>query len=894
MFTDLLFRLRSVFRRRAAEDELDEELAFHLEKETEKLMRAGLAPEEARRRARMAIGGASQLKEDVRDEWIWRWYRDFAQDVRYAIRALRQSPTFTAVAVLSLALGIGANTSIFSMLNALILKPLPVEDPSRLVHLFSGHEDSFTNAIWEQVRDRQDVFTSAFAYSFNDFDLADGGEKRPVKGFYVSGDYFRTLGVRAEIGRVLTVADDRRGAPPVALLSYGFWQHAFGGDRHVAGRTLRLNGHPFEVVGVAPRSFFGLDLGFHFDMMVPLASEALIDAERPSLDERSSWWLTIMGRLKPGMSVSQAVARLAVLSPGIYRAAMDPKLPREVQANFLQSKLHARPAAGLSHLRDQYAPSLIVLMAIAGLVLLIACVNIANLLLARSGSRQREIAIRLAVGAGRGRLVRQLLTESMVLALVGAGCGAALAQWAGPAIVSRISWEGQALYLDVSPDTRVLAFTIGAAIVTAILFGLAPALTATRAATAESLKQTARSLSERRGRWSLGRMLVVVQIALSLLLLVGAGLFTGTLRNLAHQDLGFHSEGILLVNPDLRNTRYSPERMALATGELLDRMRAIPGVQAAARSAVTPISGGTWQWDIQVDRAGQGRKSGHAWFNLASPGYFATLGTPLVRGRDFTAADTKMSPKVAILNETAAREFFPGVDPVGKTYIDATMEHDPKEFPVEVVGLASDAKYRTLRDAAPPTIYLPMTQDPSPGQMPGSYELRIAGSPALIVEGVKQAAHAVDPRISLEFRSLSAQIDAALMQERLVAILASFFGLLALVLASAGLYGVVAYGAARRRSEMAIRLALGASRAGVLQLMLRDLASLVLIGMPLGLAASWACARLVRSMLFGLTPGDPATLAAAGGVLLLMAFLAGYLPARRAARLDPVVVLREE
>ncbi|HEX3747005.1 MAG TPA: ABC transporter permease [Bryobacteraceae bacterium] len=889
--SDLLFRLRSLFFRRAAEAELDEELAFHLEHETGKLMRSGLSPEEARRRARMAMGGAAQIKEDVRDQWIWRWCRDLARDVRYAIRALRQSPTFTAVAVLSLALGIGANTAIFSILNAVIMKPLPVLEPDRLGHVFSGGDDSSSNAIWEQLRDHNDVFSSAFAYAHAEFDLAAGGEKRPIKGIYASGDYFRTLGVGAQVGRVLTVGDDRRGAAPIAVLSYGFWQRAYGGDPQVAGHTIRLSGHPFEIVGVTPRSFFGLDIGSTFDVIVPLTSEALIDAERPQLDGRSYWWLSIIGRLKPGVSFAQAADRLAVLSPAVYNASADEQMDRQERAEFGKGILHLKPAAGLSYLRDQYKRSLLVLMSIAGLVLLIACVNIANLLLARAGARGREIAIRQAVGAGRGRLIRQLLTESVVLSMAGAACGVVLARWFGPAVVAMISQRGESLWLDLAPDLRVLAFTSGTAILTGILFGLAPAVKATRTATAESLKQGGRSLSERLGGWRLGRVLVVLQVALSLLLVVGAGLFVGTLRNLARQSLGFRAEGVLLVSADLQQTHDSPERQADLAAELLTRVRAIPGVVAAARAAVTPLSGSSWGTMIRVDTGGVKRQL-YGSMNLVSPGYFATMQTPLLRGRDFGPADTAESPHVAILNEQAAREFFPGADPVGKTY--SALGFDRTETTVEIVGVAADAKYRTMRDPVPSTVYTPITQKPYPMPLTGTYEIRFAGSAAGVVGGVKEAARAVDPRISLEFRFLSAQVASAYLQERLVALLAAFFGLLALVLACAGLYGVVSYGGSRRRSEVAIRLALGSSRAGVLWLMLRDVAALVLTGVPLGLAGSWLCGRLVRSMLYGVTPSDPLTLAGASAVLLAAAFLAGFWPARRAARMDPVVALREE
>ena len=889
MISDLRYRLRALFFRRAADAEMDEELRFHLERQAAKYRERGLSPEAAARRARLDFGGAEQVREECRDARGLGWLESLGQDLRYAVRTLRQSPVFAAVAVLSLALGIGANTAIFSVLDALLLKPLPVRDAERLVAL--GQDDSdytSTYALWQQIRLHQDVFSETFAYATTEFDLAPGGERQDVHGLYVSGNYFSALGIAARVGRTFVPADDRRGGPPVAVLSYDFWQRRYSGDPAAVGRLLRVEGRPFQIIGVAARGFFGMEVGERFDVAIPVTAEFPMHPGRAWQEEQDNWWLTVAGRLKPGVDVARATARLNRLAPALYRVAVPDDRHDAGRPYFV---LH--PAGkGISELRGRYGQSLVLLMGMVGMVLLIACANLANLLLARAGARSREVAVRLALGAGRGRLVRQFLTESLLLSLAGAALGVLLAQFASRLLVAWISSSRETRFLDLSPDGRLLAFTGALAIGTGLVFGLAPALRATRLAPQMALKEGARGLTESRRRLGLGRALVTVQVALSLVLLIGAGLFVRSLRLLLAQDLGFRRDHILLVTPDLRGPADAPERQTAVLAELLGRLRQLPGVRAAARSEVTPIGGGTWQWDVQVDTAGQGPRGVHCYFNLVSPGFFRTMGTRLVAGRDFDSGDSGSGPLVALVNETAARRLYPGANPVGETYGDKAFSH--AEVRVQVVGVVEDAKYRTLRDQPPPTIYLPMTQNPAPFAGNGTYELRFGGPLADLVARVKEAVRAADPRIALDFRLLSTQIDDSLLQERLVARLASFFGVLALVLASIGLYGVVAYGATRRRTEIGIRMALGATRGGVVWLVLRETAALLLVGILLGLGGALAGAGLVRRMLFGLTPGDPATVAGAIGLLLVVAAAAGYFPARQAAHADPLAALREE
>ncbi len=873
------------------EDELEEEIQTHLRLAERDLTGRGDTTGEARVRARREFGNVLLTKEVTRAQWSRVWLDQLGLDTRYVLRTMRRSPGFAAVAVISLALGIGANTAIFSLIDALMLRSLPVADPQRLVEVVVSEDGDLTNAIWEQLRNRQDVFSGLLAWSPTQFDLAAGGEKQPIGGIYVSGEFFRTLGVQALRGRVLMPDDDRRGRAAVAVISHAFWKRQYGGDARVLGRTIRLDGHPFTVVGITPPGFFGVQVGSRFEVAVPVASEALFDASGPMLDVRDAWWLGVMGRLRPGVTLQQVRARLGLLAPAIFEASIPPNETPELLRNFLRNHFTVRPAAtGLSGLRERYARGLALLLAMVGVVLLIACANLANLLLARADTRRREVAVRLALGAGRARLVWQFLTESLLLAASGALLGVALAQWGSHALIAFLG-----LYLDLSLDLRVLVFTATLGIVTSLLFGLVPALQATRLGPNAALKEGARGLTARRKPWSLGRLLVAAQVALSLLLVVDAGLLARSLHALLTENPGFDRVGVLMVDTDLRSGGYTPERQPVFAEDLLARFRALPGVQAASRSVITPITTGSWQWDVRVDASGGQMRSVHAYFNLVSPDYFKTMRTPLLAGRGFGPQDTSTSSRVAIVNETMARQLFGGANPIGKTYRDDAPPGTPvKEFVWQIVGVAKDAKYRRLRDEAPPTAYLPILQNPAPFPVVGTYELRYAGAPRDLMARVRDAVKATDPRISLEFRFLETQVEDSLLQERLVALLAGVFGLLALVLAAIGLYGVVAYSVARRRNEIGIRIALGAGRGAVEWLVLREVGALLAVGMPLGLVMALIGARLMRTMLYGFSPADPGTLAGACILLLLVAAAAGWIPARQAARLDPMTSLRHE
>ncbi|MGB6459293.1 MAG: ABC transporter permease [Candidatus Acidiferrum sp.] len=897
---NFLAGLRSLFQKKQVDRELDEELRGFLEMAVEEKRKLGMSRSEALREVRLERGSLEVSKEVVASSGWESFVETRWRDVRYGVRMLRQNPGFTAVAILTLGLGIGANTAIFSLMDTVMLRLLPVQRPEELVQLAAethgfgrSPRTTFTNPIWETIRDHQDVFPGALASGSAQFNLSPSGVAQNVRGIYVSGSYFPTLGVRSAAGRLLVPDDDKRGCPGTAVLGYGFWHDHFGGAP-VVGATVPINGHPFEIVGVSAPGFFGTEVGSAFDVAVPICSEAIVEGKNSSLDQRSTWWFRIMARRNPEMSDAQLSARLAVLSPGIYAETVPTNWTPADQQKFLKWNLTTLPAGtGYSYLRRQYDLPLKALMVIAGFVLLLACTNIASLMLARAASRSREISVRLALGASRSRLVRQLLTESVLLSSAGALLGLLFAIWGSRLIVQAISTGQDRISLDLTLDSRVLLFTAGAAIFTGLLFGVLPAFRATRvsiigAMKGDSSKNAVGDTKFRAGRWT-----VAAQLAISLVLVATAGLFVHSFANLITLDAGFDRDNVLLADVDLHNAGLTNVQIEAVRGGILQRIRALPGVTSASASIITPISGRMWDDFIVVDDknapTGDDRDVS---MNFVSPDYFATLRQKIERGRDFDDHDTAQSAQVAIVNQALARKFYSGSDAVGKTfrrYATSTTLGDQ----YVIVGTTSDAKYETLRDDVPPTAYFPLTQIPRVLES-ATIEIRTAARPSTIAPLAEQVILGANKSAAIQFRTLAQQVDDSLTQERLLAALSGFFGVLALLLATIGFYGVLAYLLLQRQREIGIRMALGASRGAVLRLVMRDVAVLLLSGGLAGLAITWAATRFVQSLLFNLHARDAATFAMSATLLAVVALAASYLPTRRAMRVDPMVALRYE
>ena len=813
----------------------------------------------------------------------------FVVDWRDGWRSLRATPAVTAVAVLSLALGIGANTALFSIYNGLMLKSLPVPEADRLVLLA---EDSWTNPIWEEIRARQDqIAEGAFAWSAERFNLSPGGETDPVDGIFASGRIFDVLGVAAIRGRAFTSADDdRSGGPngPVAVISYELWQRRFAGADDAVGRPLSIDGTPFTIVGVMPQGFFGPDVGRSADVMLPLGTEAIVRGADSSLGGRSSWWLNIMLRLRRDQSLAQLTERLRGVQDQIRVATM-PQRGKDVQATYLRDPFILEPAAsGRSTLRARYELPLKALMGVVGLVLLIACANIANLLLARATARRHELSVRLALGASRLRLSRQLLAESFMLAGAGTLLGLLFARWGSHALVAQLSSVGNQVYLEMPLDWRVLAFTMGVAAATAILFGVAPSLTVSGLSPNEALKEQGRGASGER-RAGFRQALVVLQVALSLMLVVTASLFARTLISLTTRDAGFDRAPVLVASV----TVNQPAEQRVATFERLrDAAAAVPGVSDAAISLYTPVSRGGWNTMIVVPADSPlGRRERMSWINVVSQGWFKAYGIHLARGRDFDSRDRMGGPLVAVVNRAFAQRFLKEGDPIGQRFAEQGPSGTGDTF--EVVGLVEDTVYRSLRSAMEPTMFRPTGQWEKPGPSI-ALGIRSAGQPPLsLAQGVSRALTGADPRASLTLFTLSSHVDASLIQERLLATLSTFFGGLALLLASLGLYGVTSYSVNRRRAEIGIRMALGADSSDVVRMVLTRVGTLVVLGIAIGTGASVWASRFVAAFLYGFEASDPATFVGAALVLSLVAAAAGWLPARRASRIDPTIVLRD-
>jgi len=889
------------FRRSYWDRERAREIEAYLDIETDENIARGMAPEEARYTARRKLGNPVLIREEIYRMNSVGFVETFWKDLRFGARLLRLNPGFTLVAVLSLALGIGANTAIFQLLNAVLLRALPVENPPSLAEVrisnvteLRGSTNSpyaaATYPLWEQIHKQQQAFSGTFAWMDDEFNLAPRGEARLAHGMWVSGDFFRVLGVKPLLGRVFSSADDHRGCGlGGVVISYAFWQREFGGTPSVLGRKITLEYHPVEIVGVTPRGFSGLVVGQSFDVALPLCSQPAL-ADYSYLDDGNIWWLTVMGRLKPGWTLNRASAQLSAISPGIFSATLPPNYPRANVSEYLSYKLTAGPAAtGVSMLRRHYAGALQILLAIAALVLLIACANLANLMLARASTREREIALRLALGASRTRLIRQLLAESLLLAAAGAALGALLARPLSQTLIALITTEGSQWLLDLTPDWRVLGFTAGVGILTCVVFGLVPALRATRAAPGAMVKSGGRGITASHERFSLRRVLVVSQIALSLVLLVSALLFARSLQHLMTLDTGFRQDGLLITDTDLTALRLPVERWDQFKQALVDRVRAIPGVDAAADVKFVPLSGNVG--DDQVWLEGRDQKI-NPYFNWITPDYFQTMATPFVAGRDFDAHDTRTSPRVAIVNEAFARSLGIRASAVAKRFVREATAYGP-ETAFEIVGVVKDAKYRDLREDFTPTVFLPLPQLTSPE--PTQHVLiRSPVAAAGLIPAVKHTLAELNPAIAFRFRYFKTQVRDSLLRERLMATLAGFFGALAVLLAATGLYGVISYLVARRTHEIGIRMALGADRRDVVRMILREGGLLLSFGVAAGTVLALAAAATARSLLFGLQPYDPATLGMAIMLLAAVTLAASYLPARRAARLDPMVALRDE
>jgi predicted permease len=889
-----LVRIRNHFRDNAVSREIRREMQFHLAERADDLVASGMAPDAAQREARRKFGSLAYQGERTRDRDLFGWLDTLIGDLRYALRALRAAPAFATVAILSLALGIGANTAVFSVINALVLRSLPVNHPEELVAVVRGEGGSiFTNPLWEAIRDRQDMFSGIFATGMTSFNLTAGGEARRVDASTVSGDYFATLGVPVVAGRLIARADDYRGCPGVAVLSEGFWSSRYAADPGVIGKPILIEGHPFEIIGVSDGRFSGVSVGQRPQIYVPICTEKIIRGANSQLDERSSWYLEIVGRPKPGLTHAQIEARFATLAPDIIESTIPPHWPASALAYYRSAKFRVESAArGFSFVRDMYTKALYVLMAIVGLVLLIACANVANLLLARATVRRREMAVRVALGAGRGRLARQLITESLLLSTIGAVVGIALAVWGSHILVRLLSRGGDGVALDLGVDTRILLFTIGIATVTGLLFGLVPAWRAGRIDPQAAMKAQGRGLAEGHSRFAIGKALVIAQIALSLVLIMGAGLLIASWRKLATVDPGFRSEGVLLVDANIRNTNTPPDQRLVLHQQMIDAVRRVPGVRSASGSQVTPVGHSTWNDVFRTEGfVSKSEDDATSWVNAVSDSYFRTLDIPILAGRDFDTRDTPTSAKVAIVNEAMARKFFKTPAAVGRRF--EKQQGSGWSQPIEVVGVVGTTKYRSMRDSAQPIVYFPRAQESADAQEI-SLEIRGAAGATSLVPNITKAMASINPRITLNITTLDGQLKASLTVPRAIAMLSGFFGTLAVLLATIGLYGVMAYTVARRRNEIGVRIALGAEQSRVVRLVLGEVAMIVVAGVLVGVGLSLGVTRLVTSFLYGMKATDPATLVASAVVLVLVGLAAAALPARRAARLDPVAALREE
>jgi predicted permease len=890
--------------------DLARELRSDLELEEEEQRDGGLPPEEAHYAARRAFGNTALVKEQTHETWGWTPFERLLRDVRYALRQLWRSPGFALTAVLVLAVGIGAVTAVFSLIDAALLKMLPVQDPEQLVHFktFSATfpvNDAFSYPAFKTFQKQSQVLAGAIAFRrMSKIDFEMDGYSALADGQLVSGNYFSVLGVKAIRGRTLLPVDESvAGQSPLAVIGYDYWRSRFGLDPGIIGKKILLNNAAYTIVGVTAPEFFGVQPGERIDVSVPLTTISLINpgyaaAGTPydTLKAPFRNWLSVMGRLQPGLAKEKAEAGLQPVFDQTQReiaeslAGTPGDSPARKQA-ILEMRLHLDPSGqGLAVLREQFSKPLWVVMAIVGLLLLITCANVANLLLARANAREREIAVRLAMGAGRGRLMRQLMTESLLLGVSGGALGVGLAYWGSRSLLALMARGRNPVVLSVHPDLAVLGFALAVSLLTVLVFGTIPAWRATDVNPSQGLAPHTRSSAGAGERYRLGKSLVVVQVAISLVLATGAGLLTRSLANLNHFYPGFNRDNVLLfaVNPPV----IGYKDVVPLYEQMLGRIGAVPGVRSASLSVHEPLSTNVSDSTVKVQGIvpRQGEDLTPVDVEPAGPDYFRTMETPVLRGREFTAGDRAGSPKVAIVNESMARHFFGDTNPIGRLVSIPAYRAD--ESWLQIVGEVRDIKVHDLRESATLMLYVPMFQAPEGG---ATFEVRTAMDPANAQTAVLSAVKAIDSRLPVySVKTLSNQLDDSLVEERLVASLSGIFGLLALLLTCVGLYGLMSYTVNRRTGEIGIRMALGAQRGRIARMVLRETLLLAIVGVALGIPAAAIATHLIANQLFGLKASDPATFVAACLAMAAVMMMASYLPARRAASVDPMKALRGE
>jgi predicted permease len=893
------------------EEDVVEELSQHLRDRYDEMLTSGMDADQAYRILRTELQDGRLLKglantvARAREPLAAgsrgrkRFFGGMGRDIRYAARQLWHNPGFAAVAILSLALGVGANTAIFQLLDAVRLRLLPVKSPEQLAMIritnaangrtgnFVTNRSDLTNGIWTLLRVQQQGFSSIAAWSPGQHNLSQGGEARNANTLMVSGDFFPMLGLHPVIGRLLSPADDYRGCGTQgAVLSYSFWQREYGGRDAILGSKIALDRQLFQIIGVTPPSFHGVDVGRDFDVAVALCSEPTLTGKNPWSDNPQTWWLAVIGRLKPGWTPERASAQLAGISPGIFAATLPAKYDEINKKDYLHFQLGAsRADKGVSSLRGENDP-LNILLGLSGLVLLLACANLANLLLARASARQREMALRLTLGASRSRLMRQVLAESLLLAALGTAAGVGLAQLLSRALISMLGSGQRSIVLDMTFDWRVLGFAAGLAVLTCILFGLTPAILASHTDPGAAMKANGRGATAGRERFLMRRILVVAQVALSLVLLTGALLFARSFRNLLTLDAGFQQDHLLVASFDYSPLQIPLERRVAYKKELTERMSAIPGVESVAGTFIVPISGSGWDDNIDIPGGPQRQDTQ---FNSISSGFFQTMRVPMLAGRDFNETDKPDSPRVAIVNETFAKKYFQGANPVNKVFYDSGKP----DKTYQIIAVVKDTKYQNLREDFRPIIFVATSQEKEPGE---GLTLMIRSSESMesLAAAVKRVAGDMNPAMILTLTVFKTQVRDDLVGERVMATLTGFFGILAVTLAMVGIYGVISYMVVRRRNEIGVRMALGAARGRILFMILQESIVLLGVGAAIGAGLALAAGSVASTMLFGLKPRDPLTLGASILGLAAIVILASLMPAHRAATVDPMVVLREE